>query len=65
MKLPMPQPADFSDRVKAMLNALVAQRNQTADEVVNLAGDLAEARREIADLKERLAKYEDAGPRSE
>ena len=42
-------------RISAMLNALVMQRNQTADEVVNLLGDLADAREKIAALEKELA----------
>lgn len=50
--LPLPLTEPISPRLKAMFDALVAQRNATADEVVNLCGDLAEAREEIRLLKE-------------
>lgn len=46
------------DRVNAMLRALSLQRNQTADEVVNLLGDLAEARAEIVALKKRVEELQ-------
>jgi hypothetical protein len=42
-------------RLSAMLNALAMQRNQTADEVVNLLGDLADAREKIVELEKKLA----------
>ena len=56
--LPMAQPVDLPTRFKAMVNALASQRNQTADEVVNLVGDLAQANEEIATLKARIAELE-------
>lgn len=58
MNLPLLQPEKVSERITAMLNALKAQRDQTADEVVNLCGDLAEAREKIAALEAKLATLE-------
>lgn len=45
-----------------MLNALVQQRNQTADEVANLCGDLAEAREKIVELEAELEKLRAGSP---
>lgn len=61
MNLPLLQPEklDIPTRYAAMLNALVQQRNQTADEVANLCGDLAEAREKIAELEAKLAEKKD------
>ncbi len=56
MNLPLLQPEklDAPARLSAMLNALKMQRDATADEVVNLCGDLAEAREKIAKLESEL-----------
>lgn len=61
MLQPEPETVPFS-RFKAMFMALSAQRNNTADEVVNLVGDLAEKDKEIAALKQRIEELE-AGPK--
>jgi hypothetical protein len=58
LPLLQPESLDLPARVTAMLNALVQQRNQTADEVVNLCGDLADAREKIATLEKRIAELE-------
>lgn len=60
MNLPLLQPEkiDIPPRFAAMMNALAQQRNQTADEVANLCGDLAEAREEIVTLKARIEELE-------
>lgn len=62
MNLPLLQPekVDIPARIQAMLNALVSQRNATADEVVNLCGDLAEAREKIAKLEARIKELDPA-----
>lgn len=64
MNLPLLQPekADVPVRYAAMLNALVQQRNQTADEVANLCGDLAEARERIATLEAEVEKLRAGSP---
>ncbi len=58
MDLPLLQPEKVSARITAMLTAMKAQRDATADEVVNLCGDLSEAREKIAALEAKLAEYE-------
>lgn len=62
-QLPLPQPENIPARFRAMMSALVQQRNATADEVANLCGDLAEANEEIARLKVRIAELE--GPKDQ
>lgn len=57
--LPMVTPEQpLPARVTAMLNALKQQRDQTADEVVNLAGDLADMRDEMKQKDARIAELE-------
>lgn len=55
MQQPEPETVPFK-RFMAMCSALTAQRNATADEVVNLCGDLAELRAENARLKEEIER---------
>ena len=64
MNLPLLQPekTDVPARIAAMLSAMKQQRDATADEVVNLCGDLADARAEIEKLKEQIAKFTDPSP---
>lgn len=60
--LPLLQPEKISPRIAAMLSAMKAQRDATADEVVNLCGDLAEAREKIAKLESELEALRAGSP---
>mgnify|MGYP001617496380 CR=1 FL=1 len=62
MNLPLLQPmpiAGVSKRIESMLNALKAQRDATADEVVNLCGELSEAREKITAQEARVKELEE------
>lgn len=48
-----------SPRLNAMLDALVQQRNQSADEIVRLVGDLAEMQGQLAAAQARIAELEE------